>query len=200
MKPKWEMTAVILAGGKSSRMGTNKALLKLGEKTVLENLIELFAPLFSEILVIVHDRTPYTGVDFGPAEVFEDLVKERGPLGGIYTALFYSAYETSCIFTCDMPFIDEQMIEQLVDFWEEDYDVICCESPDGSLQPFPGIYSRQSRALIGVFLNRREESVRGFLDLALVKPLVLGREQIRVFTNMNSLEDYYYVLREKNAP
>ncbi len=192
------MTAVILAGGKSSRMGQDKALLKFGETTFLEHLATLIKPIFSETLVIVNDKEKLKDLHLTPAKVYEDLLKEKGPLAGIYTGLLYSRNKTSCVFTCDMPFVDEPLIRQLACFREEDYDAVCLEDPEGNYQPFPGIYARSARHRMSFLLNRGEGSMKRFLEVASVKPLVLKEERIEVLTNMNTLQDYYRVLRQKN--
>jgi molybdopterin-guanine dinucleotide biosynthesis protein A len=179
-------------------MGQDKALLKFGERTLLEHLVEMLAPLFHETIVIVNERQKLAGLQLGSAKVYEDLIKNRGPLAGIYTGLIYSRNEMSSIFTCDMPFIDGLLIRQLVDFWEEDFDVICLEEPDGNFQPFPGIYLRSNRHLLRSLLNRGFGSLKSFFEVATVKSLVLAKEKIEVLTNMNTIEDYYQVLREKD--
>ena len=192
------MTAIILAGGKSSRMGQDKALLKFGETTLLEHLAALIKPIFSETLVIVDDRKKLNDLDLTHVKVYEDLVKEKGPLAGIYTGLLYSRNKTSCVFTCDMPFVDEPLIRQLAYFREEDYDAVCLEDPEGNYQPFPGIYARSARHMMSFLLNRGEGSMKRFLEVASVKPLILKEERIEVLTNMNTVQDYYRVLRQKN--
>ncbi len=188
---------MILAGGKSSRMGQDKALLKFGERTLLEHLVALLEPLFKETLIIVNDRQKLEGLELGRAKAYEDLLKEEGPLAAIYTGLQYSRYPASSVFTCDMPFIDEFLVRQLVGFWEEGYDVICIEEPEGEYQPFPGVYLRASRHLIRSLLNKGRESMKAFIEVANLKPLVLQETKIRVLTNMNTIEDYYRVLKEK---
>ncbi len=198
-RSKFPFTAIILAGGKSSRMGQDKALLKFGEKTILEHLLALVSPLFSETLVIVNDQTKLRGLDLAGAEVREDWVKDRGPLAAIYTGLLYSRNPASCVLTCDMPLIDEGIIRELVGFWEEDYDVICLEEPEGNYQPFPGIYFRSTRHLIRSFLDRGENSMKGYLQSATVKSLILQKEKIELLTNMNYIEDYCRILREKDG-
>ena len=199
MHQKFPVTLMILAGGKSSRMGQDKALLKFGDKTLLENLVDLASPIFSETLVIVDERTKLNGLDLGEANVYEDLIKDQGPLAAIYTGLVYSENSASCVFTCDMPFVDDFIVRELVEFWGEGFDVVCLEEPEGNYQPFPGIYRRESRSFIRSLLNRGENSMKRFLQVASVKPLVLQREKIEVLTNMNYIEDYYQVLKQKEG-
>ena len=192
------MTAMILAGGKSSRMGQDKSLLKFGETTLLEHLTILIVPIFNETLVIVNEKEKLKDLDLTPVKVYEDLVKEKGPLAGIHTGLLYSRNEMSCVFTCDMPFVDEPLIRRLTHFWEEDYDVVCLEDPEGNYQPFPGIYARSARHVMGFLLNRGEGSMKKFLEVASVKPLILEEERIEILTNMNTIQDYFRVLKQKN--
>jgi molybdopterin-guanine dinucleotide biosynthesis protein A len=195
---KISMTAVVLAGGKSSRMGQDKAFLKFGDKTILEFLVHLLTALFSETLVVVDNKTRLEGLALSPAEVCEDLIKARGPLAGVYTALVHSRTRASCILTCDMPFVDEMAIRELISFQQEEWDAICLEDPEGRLNPFPGIYMRSCRILIRTLLDQDAScSMQRFLEVAAVKPLVVTRERIRVLTNMNTIEDYYSVLKEK---
>lgn len=197
MKERLPLTGIILAGGKSSRMGRDKALLRFGDQTLLEHLAFLLGSIFEETLIVVDEKDKLEGLALGETKVYEDLVKARGPLGGIYTGLCYSKSKASCVLTCDMPWVDEVILQKLVNFWGEDDDVLCLENPQGELEPFPGVYSRSSRYLMRLLLERGEAAMHRFLEVAVVKPLVLKEEKIRVLTNMNTIEDYYRVLREK---
>lgn len=191
------LSAMILAGGESSRMGKDKAFLKFGARTMVENLAALLTPLFEETLVIVREKEKFESLNLGAAGIYEDFVKGRGPLAGIYTGLSYSKSQASAVFTCDMPLIDSIFIEELAEFWEEGFDVLSIEDGEGKLQPFPGIYARSSRHLMRLLLDRNEASLHRFLEVATIKKLILRKEQIRILTNMNTIEDYYAVLREK---
>ena len=197
IRERLSLTGIILAGGKSSRMGHDKALLQFGDQTLLEHLTSLLRSIFEETLIVVDQKDKLKGLALGEAKVYEDLVRERGPLGGIYTGLCYSKNKASCVLTCDMPFIDEIFLRQLVDFWEGDCDALSFKNLQGKLEPFPGIYARPSRDLMRLLLERGEGAIHRFLECAVVKPLVLKEEKIRVLTNMNYIEDYYRVLREE---
>ena len=191
------LSAMILAGGKSSRMGSDKAFLKFGEMTMVENLAALLNSLFDETLIIVDKKQKFESLGLGSAKVYEDFIKAKGPLAGIYAGLSYSKHPASVVLTCDMPFIDSAFIRDLVDFWEEGFDALSIEDGKGDAHPFPGIYMRSARHLMRLLLDRNEASMRRFLEVATVKKLVFHEERIRILTNMNTIEDYYAVLKEK---
>jgi len=197
MKETLPLTGIILAGGKSSRMGQDKAFLRFGDCTLLEHLAFLLGSIFEETLIVVDQKDKLEGLVLGEANIYEDLIQARGPLGGIYTGLCYSKTKASCVLTCDMPWVDEVILRELVNFWGEDDDVLCLENPQGELEPFPGVYSRSSRHLMRLLLERGEAAMHRFLEVAIIKPLILKEEKIRVLTNMNTIEDYYRVLKEK---
>jgi molybdopterin-guanine dinucleotide biosynthesis protein A len=191
------MTAIILAGGKSSRMGQDKALLKFGGKTLVENLIEIVAPLFDETLLIVNEGKKFMGLGLKEARIYEDWVKDEGPLSGIYTGLSWSRNEASCVLTCDMPFIDRYLIYQLMRFWKREFDVVCFTDPDGKVQPFPGIYQKRRRSLIRLLFRRQEASMKRYLERVRVEEIPLHPSDMKSLLNMNTPEDYAQVLKMK---
>lgn len=197
MDSQFSMTAIILAGGKSSRMGQDKALLKFGEKTILEHLAHFAGALFSETLVIINKGKELDNLDLRQANVYEDLIQESGPLAGLYTGLVYSKNLSSCVFTCDMPFVDDFIVRKLVAHWEAGFNVVCLKEAEGGYQPFPGIYHRSSRSLIKSLLESGENSVKRFLQVAMVKTIMLEKEKVWALSNMNRIEDYYHALKEE---
>jgi molybdopterin-guanine dinucleotide biosynthesis protein A len=197
MPKKYPLSAVVLAGGKSSRMGKDKSLLPFGGSSMIEYLASVLRPVFSETLIVADRKEKFQGLDLGGAAVHENRFPERGPLGGIYTGLAAARHGAACVLTCDMPFVDGEFLAGLAGFWEEQYDALCLEGPEGKLEPFPGIYHRQSRHLARLLLEGGHLSVRLFLRVAAVKILTVERKQIRVFTNLNTIEDYYQALEEK---
>jgi molybdopterin-guanine dinucleotide biosynthesis protein A len=131
------MTAVILAGGKSRRMGSNKAFLKLKGKTFIERQIELLREMFDEIFISANTPSEYEYLNL---PVFKDIYPEKGPLGGIYTSLVNSGSTSTFMLACDMPFVESGLIEHLKGFTRE-YDVVVPKSERG-LEPLHAFYSK----------------------------------------------------------
>ena len=189
------MSGAILAGGASARMGHDKALLGFGAATLLEHLSAVVASVFEEHLVIVNDRSKTERLALCGARVYEDLVKARGPMGGVYTALEYARFDACCVLTCDMPYVDDVFIRQFLGFWEASDDALCAQDRAGKWHPFPGIYRSSVSGMLRSLLDRGQASMHQFLDRVHVKPLALQEE--RVLYNMNTPADYYFVLRER---
>src|SRR6266496_3170841 len=97
-----DITGIILAGGKSSRMGTNKAFLRLGNKYVIEILADLMKNIFSKMILITNEPALYK---FLKIDIYEDIYKNKGPLGGIHSGLVNSQTEKNFVLSCDIPFI-----------------------------------------------------------------------------------------------
>ncbi len=188
------LSALILAGGRSSRMGRDKALLTLAGQTMLERICAHTALLFKETLVIVDDEDKTSGLRLGAARVFTDLFTGKGPMAGIYTGLRQSRSKACCVLTCDMPFIEAGLLRRLCGAWREDCDAACFQETAGASLPFPGVYSRSSRFLMRMLLENRESAMLRFLGAARIKHVPLGRIPRDVLLNMNTPEDYQNAL------
>ena len=104
-----DVTGVLLAGGKSRRMGEDKRYLVVGEQTLLERGLGVLSSIFQEVLVVIAQDSPPLGVD---ARVVRDLVPDCGSLGGLYTGLTQAATPHIFVVACDMPFLDSAVISQ----------------------------------------------------------------------------------------
>ncbi len=197
MKNKIPMTALILAGGKSSRMGCDKALLKIGDETILEALVRLTASVFSETFIIVSQAKNYQDLQLHKASLLNDFWENKGPLAGLYTGLSYSTHQTSCVLTCDMPLVNARLLCELAVYWRNDYDAVWPQDAEGKLQPFPAIYNRSCRHLIRLLLDRGETAMRRLSDILDIRPLVLDKRESRCLMNMNTRKDYEGILKSK---
>ena len=93
MDQKLEITALVLAGGKSVRMGRDKSRLRLGDKTLLERVLEAVAPLCGEVvLVTAKGQSLEGGASRSPVRAGAGLPPCRGPMGGLYTGLKASSH------------------------------------------------------------------------------------------------------------
>jgi molybdopterin-guanine dinucleotide biosynthesis protein A len=103
--------AIILAGGKSSRMGTNKALLKINEKTNIERTRDALKLLFDDIILVTNETETY---EFLEMNMTSDHYPGMGPLAGVHAGLTASDYDVNFIVACDMPFVSVELAEALV--------------------------------------------------------------------------------------
>ena len=104
-----DVTGVLLAGGKSRRMGEDKRYLVVGEQTLLERGLAVLSSIFQEVLVVIAQDSPPLDVD---ARVVRDLVPDCGSLGGLYTGLTLATTPYIFVVACDMPFLDQAVISQ----------------------------------------------------------------------------------------
>jgi molybdopterin-guanine dinucleotide biosynthesis protein A len=110
MNPVPNLAAFVLAGGKSTRMGSDKAFLKIGGRTLLEHALSLARSLTSDVS-IVGNTTTFSRY----ARTVEDIFPERGPLGGIHAALRSSRSDLNLMLSVDTPFIPTQFLRYLVE-------------------------------------------------------------------------------------
>lgn len=131
-----EIVGIILAGGKSRRMGTNKAFLEIGGMPLIEREVKILSPLFPTVAVVSKELEKFRfmkGVSF-----VKDLFPEQHALGGIYTAL--SHFRKDCfVFACDLPFLNPHLIQAMI-AQENGYEVLIPKSRHG-LEPLYAIYT-----------------------------------------------------------
>lgn len=205
-----DVTCVILAGGKSSRMGQNKALMKLGSKTVIERMIDIVAPIFNEKIIITNTPGDFK---FLGLPVYEDVYKYKGPLAGIHSGLLHSKSERNFVLSCDIPLMTAEMINYIVDF-PTDKPVTICQAA-GYLQPLAGVYSKKIFSALdehlknfemlsseGKIKHKKNCGMHDFLDSIpseIINPENLDFYSDDLFFNMNNPEDYDKLIHHFNA-
>ena len=108
----YKACGAILAGGKSSRMKFNKAFAEINNKTVIETIVHKFRGFFAETLIISNQPELYQGLGL---DVYRDIYPYRGPVAGIHAALYYARYDPVFVLSCDMPFINMDMVAYMID-------------------------------------------------------------------------------------
>ncbi|CAG1771085.1 molybdenum cofactor guanylyltransferase [uncultured bacterium] len=131
------MTAIILVGGKSRRMGFNKAFLKYGNTTFIEHQIKRLSKIFNEIILSTNDAGIYAHLNL---PIVSDVIPEKGPLSGICAGLVRATSSHAFIIACDMPFIQEKVIMYLKE-QIDNYDVVVPKTSRG-LEPLHAFYSK----------------------------------------------------------
>jgi molybdopterin-guanine dinucleotide biosynthesis protein A len=130
------ITAIILAGGKNTRMNTDKGLVNFGGKMLVEQVIGALRKITPTILII----TPNPAYRQFGYPCLEDEIKEKGPLGGIFTGLSHSSTQKNLVVGCDMPFLTVNVIQGLIN-QSRDEDVVFSEHL-GKAEPLCAIYDR----------------------------------------------------------
>jgi len=110
---KFNASAIILAGGKSSRMdGIDKSMLQINNITLIEHIINQISPYFKEIIICSNDINKH---GFLKGKIVPDLVLNKGPLMGILSGLIWSNNEINFITACDIPEIPIKYIKKMMD-------------------------------------------------------------------------------------
>ena len=187
---------MILAGGKSIRMGQDKAFIEVNGIPIILRVFAVLDRLFRETIIVANEREPYLELNI---PVYSDLVPGQGALGGLYTGLIHSAFSYSFCVACDMPFLNQALIEYLLTKTEH-YDAVVPRTSDG-LQPLHAIYSKKCLEPIRQILDQKKTKIMDFypqIRLGIVDEkefLPLDPEK-RSFTNVNTPEDLQ-VLQKK---
>jgi molybdopterin-guanine dinucleotide biosynthesis protein A len=109
------ISGVIQAGGKSTRMGRNKAVLEIGGKRLIDRLVDGLHQIFPEVIIVANTPDLYENLG---VRVVPDLIPGKGSLGGIYTATAVASHPWAFVMACDMPFFNPGLIRYLATLTE----------------------------------------------------------------------------------
>jgi molybdopterin-guanine dinucleotide biosynthesis protein A len=183
------MTGVVLAGGRSTRMGTNKALLEFEGVPIIERLLAALRPLFPELAIVANDVDAYRHL---AVPVWPDRRPGAGPLGGIYTAVLNSTSPQTFCIACDMPFPNRAVITHLRQL-AADADVVVPRTADG-YQPLHAVYAKTCVPVIESLLETgrlRIDALFPLVHLRIVEEPELRALDpgLRAFVNVNTREE-----------
>jgi len=183
-------SAVVLAGGKSSRMGFDKSTMVLQNKKLIESTIKKLDSLFDDIIISVDSLEKKS--EFNHAKIVVDKVKGIGPLGGMISALETAQSDKLFVIPCDMPVIDTKYISFMMKYMD-DNEIILSEK-NGYFEPFPGFYSKSLIPRIEELINQNRRSIRSIFECSRTKVISesewkkLGFSE-EIFTNLNTTQD-----------
>lgn len=174
------MTGVILAGGKSTRIGKDKAFLIINGQRIIDRIIYIFRDIFDDIIIVTNNPIEYFHLDL---KLATDIIPQKGALGGIYTGLFYASSQHIFVTACDMPFINKGFVEYVVSK-ADNFDVVVPRSDDG-LQPLHAVYSKRCQNHIEAAIQSNRLKIKDIYPKSRVKEI--STEEIRYFDPQQSL-------------
>jgi molybdopterin-guanine dinucleotide biosynthesis protein A len=186
------LTGILLAGGKSQRMGRDKRFLDLGGMTLFRRALSVFELLFREIVIVVAEPAPQlSGL---PHRVVTDLIANCGSLGGLYTGLSHASRPRIFAAACDMPFLDARTIQHMAEL-DEHADVVMARLVQG-LQPMHAIYSKACLPHLERMIEGKDLKIQNLIHAKDLSVRLIQEEEIRSldpqflsFLNINSPAD-----------
>jgi molybdopterin-guanine dinucleotide biosynthesis protein A len=188
------VTAFVLAGGKSSRMGADKAFLKFGDTTLLERAVGV-AKLVADAVYICGPREK-----FG-AEAIEDIFPDCGPLGGIHAALQSSQSEWNLVLAVDLPFVEagflRYLLRQAQPKTEGEVDSVLAVVPRAARgwQPLCALYRKAFAEAAEKALREKRYKIDSLFGEVPVRPveeaeILQAGFSLRIFDNLNTPQDF----------
>lgn len=190
------MIGSILAGGENRRIPYIKGLLKVNGLTIIERNLNILKEIFHR--VVISTNSPEIYFPFG-VPLIGDIIKERGPMAGIFSVLVSAWVDPVFVIACDMPFVKKELIVYMKDRFEElslrnDIDAMVPRF-NGEVEPLFGIYNPSIKDRVEESLKAGQKGLYVFLQN--INTVYIEEQEIRdidpdglSFVNINTLEDY----------
>ncbi|MFH1147518.1 MAG: molybdenum cofactor guanylyltransferase [Pseudomonadota bacterium] len=190
-----DITGVILVGGKSRRMGRDKAFLKIAGKTLFERVLEVFRESFDRIVLVGDRAERFAGYSLS---VFQDIYPGSA-LGGLYTGLYHSATEHVFVSSCDLPFPNKAVVRHLCSL-KSGFDAVVPTLEYG-YEPLFALYAKSCLGPMKALLESGNFCAYGYypkVRVRYVKDEELTRldRDGRSFVNVNTPEDFEKIRKE----
>ena len=181
---------IILAGGKSARMGQDKALLPVDGQPLIEHVAAILRPLVNEIVVVADSPEKYTS---SIGRIVADLLPGAGPVGGILTGLTALGEGSHIVVACDMPKLNARVLQFLLEKATSEWDAVVPEI-GGRPEPLCAVYRHTAAPKLRAFLDTGQRAAYQALDVLQTRRI--DEETMRHldpegqgFTNLNTPED-----------
>lgn len=182
-------TAIILAGGKSTRMGFDKQLLKINEKTLIDTTIDKLKSQFDDFIIVSNKPELYIN---SPYKITSDIFVGKGPIGGIHAGLLLSSTKYAYVIACDMPNINLEYIDFMRGKIKNTKG--CITRYENRIEPFNSFYSIELILKIEEYFNGERNDIRGLLEDQDIT--YISQEEAKVFSpnwemfkNLNTISD-----------
>lgn len=184
-------TAIVLAGGKSSRMGEDKSLLPIKGQPLIAHIVDQLRDRFDEIIIGANDPEKYA---FLKLPVITDIEKDKGPLMGIYSCLKASSNEVNFITACDIPVMNTKLIDDMIQM-ADGVDMVLPVGDENKYEPMFAVYNKSVIPSAETVLNNNCRRIIGLLNFAKVR--FIEFDNSNWYENLNQKADY---LKFINAP
>jgi molybdopterin-guanine dinucleotide biosynthesis protein A len=185
-----DVTAFVLAGGKSTRMGKDKAFLEFRGRILLARVLELAAGAGSEVRIV---GDPRKFAAFG--KVVEDIYRERGPLGGIHAALESSSTKLNLMLAVDLPLVQPNFLKYLISVAREAKALATVPRTGDGLQPLCAVYRREFARAAEQSLAQGKNKIDALfanVETRIIEPEELSHAGFsgQMFRNLNTPEEF----------
>ena len=179
-----KVTVSILCGGKSSRMQSEKGLVLFQGKPFIEHIIAAVLPISKEIQLV----TNTSDYDYLHYKKIKDIELDKGPIGGIYSALVHSESEINLILSCDIPLISTELLSELIAKHNTDFEVSVF-SEANKIHPLIGIYSKKIIPIIKKAIEENDLKMMRLLEKVNHQIIEVAGKRSEQFRNVNSLAE-----------
>jgi len=194
MNKRTDITGAVLAGGKSSRMGRDKALLVLDGVPFIEHIARTLQQVLARVMIVSDHGEDYR---FLGLPIYADIYKNCGPLAGVHSALTHSTTDSLFIVSCDLPMLTPAIVRYVVDL--KKHGDVTLLSTENNLQPLCGLYKRHCLPVVEKHLKQAQYSVlRCLQEMRTVIPsssLATANSSHPPLMNVNTPYDYEVCLR-----
>lgn len=190
-------SAVVLAGGRSSRMGTEKAALRFGDSTLLGRIVAELATVFDDIVIVASPHGEVALHPESPVTLIRDEREYEGPAGALARGLAAARHDSAFGCACDLPMLSARVASAMVSMLGG-YDAVIAEV-GGNLQPLHAAYRRRCAAAFDAMIARGVKRLRAIAGEVRVRTLAEDEARaidpdLASFANINTPEDYYRTL------
>jgi len=162
-----ETSCIVLAGGKSLRLGYDKVLETVGNRSLLQQVVSSVSSLSSNIIIVTGERIVSQFTNDPQLKIVADLYPGKGPLGGIYTGLATSTSFYNLVVASDMPFLNQALLHYMIQF-SADCDIVA-PRVGNLVEPLHAIYTKNCLAPMELMIKQDNLSVYKIFDLVRVK-------------------------------
>ncbi|HMU53601.1 MAG TPA: molybdenum cofactor guanylyltransferase [Nitrospira sp.] len=186
-----EVTGILLAGGKSRRMGEDKRFVEIGRRSLLERSLDILRSVFQDVVIVIAQDSP----DLSSAvPVVRDLVADCGSLGGLYTGLTHARTSRVFVVACDMPFFSQETVRYFLDLRSE-ADIVMARLHNG-WHPMHALYGRRCLPVMESMMTTKDLRIHRLVEHPMLRSHTVTAEDLktvdpegRAFLNINTPAD-----------